>query len=169
MIVDHKIRLLTKSDAAVYRDLRLEGLEATPQAFTAAYEIESLQPLDWFAERLSRFEILGGALGGGPICGIMGLSIHDSPRKAHMGDVFGVYLQPHARGSGLAKVLLDAVIDLARGRLEALTLGVGAYNEPAQKLYRQAGFRAVALLERELRVGDVYYDEILMRLDLRNP
>jgi len=166
MTSNHKIRRLTAADAALYRDLRLEGLKTTPQAFTAAYEIESLQPLDWFAERLSRFEVLGGALEEGPICGVLGLATHESPRKAHMGDVFGVYLQPHARGSGLAKALLAAVINLARGRLEALTLGVGAYNEPAQKLYQQAGFRPVALLERELRVGDVYYDEILMRMDL---
>ena len=166
MTLLHKIRRLTAADAALYRDLRLEGLETTPQAFTAAYEIESRQPLDWFADRLSRFEVLGGALGDGPICGVMGLAIPESPRTAHKGDVFGVYLQPHARGTGLASALLQAVIDLARGRLEALTLGVGAYNEPAQKLYRNAGFRPVALLERELRVGDVYYDEILMRMDL---
>ena len=166
MTFEHTIRRLTAADATLYRDLRLEGLETTPQAFTAAYEIESLQPLDWFAERLTRFEILGGALGAGPICGVMGLSIHESPRKAHMGDVFGVNLQPRARGTGLAKALLAAVIDRARERVEALTLGVGAYNAPAQKLYLQAGFRPVALLERELRVGDVYYDEILMRMDL---
>lgn len=166
MNAPHTIRRLTVDDASLYRDLRLEGLKTTPQAFTAAYEIESRQSLDWFADRLSRFEILGGALGQGPICGVMGLAIPDSPRTAHKGDVFGVYLQPVARGTGLAKALLDAVIRLARGRLEALTLGVGAYNQPAQKLYTGAGFRPIARLEREVRVGDVYYDEILMRLDL---
>lgn len=161
-----RIRRLSATDAALYRDLRLEGLKTHPQAFTAAYEIESCKPLDWFAERLERWEILGGAVSESGICGIMGLAQHDTPRKAHMGDVVGVYLQPDARGTGLAKALLDAVIDRARGRLEALTLGVGAYNAPAQKLYQQAGFRPVALLKRELRVGDTYYDEILMRLDL---
>jgi len=166
MTSEHRIRRLTAADATLYRDLRLEGLQTTPQAFTAAYEIESREPLDRFAERLARFEILGGGLGDGPICGVMGLAIPESPRRAHIGDVFGVYLQPHARGTGLARALLKAVIGLATGRLEALTLGVGAYNEPAQKLYRQAGFRPIALLERELRVADIYYDEILMRLDL---
>lgn len=162
---DIRIRRLDASDGDAYRALRLEGLKLHPQAFTAAYEIESQHPTDWFVERLTRLEIYGASLGDGPVVGLTGLSVPESPRTRHQGDIWGVYVRDQARRTGLAAALLSAVIEAARPRVEALTLGVGAYNVPAQRLYQAAGFRSTAFLPRVVKVGDVYYDEILMRLD----
>ena len=162
---DIHIRRLDAADSDAYRALRLEGLMLHPEAFTAAYEIEHEHPPAWFTERLTRLEIYGACLGQGPIVGLAGLDIPISPRTRHQGEIWGVYVRDVARGTGLAAALLQAVIEVARHRVEALTLGVGAYNIPAQRLYQGAGFRSTAFLPRTVKVGEVYHDEILMRLD----
>jgi ribosomal protein S18 acetylase RimI-like enzyme len=38
---------------------------------------------------------------------------------------------------------------------------------PAQRLYRRHGFVEYGREERALKVGEVYYDELMMRLALR--
>ena len=164
---DLHIRRLGVADAAIYRDLRLEGLLTHPQAFTAAHEIESRKPLSFFEERVASSHVIGGSLGGRPVAGIMGLHIPPSPRTGHIGDIWGVYLQDVARGTGLASAMLNTLVEEARGKVEAVTLGVGAYNIPAQRAYLKAGFLPVAFMPRVVRVGETYYDEILMRLELR--
>jgi hypothetical protein len=47
-----EIRRLAQGDAADvarYRDIRLEALSTSPEAFGSSYEIENAQPASWFA------------------------------------------------------------------------------------------------------------------------
>ena len=165
---NHEIRTLTPSDAPAFRALRLEGLKDVPEAFTAAYEIESTYPVSHFADRISDNAVLGGFSAAGDLVGIIGLHVPASPRTGHMGEVWGVYVRPDGRGTGLAARMMAAVVALARktAGLEALSLGVGAYNVAARRTYEKAGFRPVAHLPRLLKVGDRYIDEIVMHLTL---
>lgn len=48
-----EIRRLLPADAALYRDIRLEALRLSHEAFGSAYETESVHPVGWFAERLT--------------------------------------------------------------------------------------------------------------------
>ncbi len=167
MITDSfTIRPLTAADADAFRTLRLEGLSLAPEAFTAAHEIECRQPLSFFEERISGSTVFGGFDTAGNLVGMMGLHVPASPRTGHQGEVWGVYVQPQARGTGLAHRLLAMVVDTARQRVgvEALTLGVGAHNIPALRTYERAGFRQIAFMPRLLKVEDRYIDEIIMRL-----
>ena len=62
------------------------------------------------------------------------------------------------------------VAAVARARtwpdLESLWLDVTTTNHGARALYASCGFRTVAIKRRTLKVGDRYYDEELMALDL---
>lgn len=158
------LRRLTADDAEAFREIRLEGLRLTPQAFTAALSQEAVRPLETFRERMESSHVLGAFDGDGRLQGVMGLHLSDSPRTGHIGQVWGVYLREAARGTGLARRMLDQLVETARGRVEALELGVGVYNTPARRLYAAAGFVEMARLPRVVRVDDDYYDEILMRL-----
>jgi hypothetical protein len=51
--------------------------------------------------------------------------------------------------------------------LEQLWLDVTTTNVPARTLYLSCGFHVIGLGRRALRVGDRYYDEEMMGLDLR--
>jgi RimJ/RimL family protein N-acetyltransferase len=167
------LRRLGPDDAEAYRDVRLEGLARTPQAFTSALSEEEVRPLDAFREVLRTSHVLGAFEGSqdgtGGLQGVMGLRITDSPRTGHIGLIWGVYLREAARGTGVARRMLATLVDAARGRVEALELGVGVYNTPARRLYGALGFVEVARLPRVVRVGEDYYDELIMRRDFRDP
>ena len=164
MKAEFTLRRLTPDDAEAFREIRLEGLTLTPQAFTAALSQEEARPLEDFRQRMETNHVLGAFDGDGRLQGVMGLTISDSPRTGHVGGVWGVYLREAARGTGLARRMLDALVEAARGRVEALDLGVGVYNTAARRLYESVGFVEMARLPRVVRVEDVYYDEMLMRL-----
>ena len=81
--------------------------------------------------------------------------------------VVGVFLDPSHRGHGLARRLMEAVIQEARAAgLSAVRLGVTVGNEPAERLYRALGFRQYGVEVEAIRVGDIGFDEALMELAL---
>jgi len=47
-----EIRRLRAADGAAYREIRLEALSLSPEAFGSAFETESVHPVGWFARRL---------------------------------------------------------------------------------------------------------------------
>ena len=53
-----EIRLLTRCEAAIYREVRLQGLKQNPEAFSSTFERESAMPLSWFEERIVKEERL---------------------------------------------------------------------------------------------------------------
>jgi ribosomal protein S18 acetylase RimI-like enzyme len=73
-----------------------------------------------------------------------------------------MYVRPSARNSGLGKRLVEAVLDHARERLEAIQLTVVSENEGARQLYSALGFVEYGLEKRALKQNGRYYDEVLM-------
>jgi RimJ/RimL family protein N-acetyltransferase len=156
---------LLASDARAFQQLRLEGLRDHPEAFSAAWEEECLQPLSWFAERLENSVVLG-AWRGDTLVGIAGLFVPLSPRQRHKNVLWGFYVQPQVRGTGLAQELLGRIISHAATRAEEILLNVAASNGPALRLYKNAGFQEYGLERRAFKTGDRYDDDILMSLTL---
>lgn len=155
------IRLLRPEDAALYRDIRLEALRTHPEAFGASFEDESARPLSFFAERLTDNAVFG-AFDGTALLGTAGFRQGPAPKQAHKGLLWGMYLRPEARGSGLAKRLVEAVLGHARGRVELIQLTVVRGNVPAQSLYESMGFAAYGIEVAALKVGGRDLDEVLM-------
>jgi len=54
---DIKIRRLSSTDSILYRDIRLEALRCSPEAFGSTFEAENVQSLNWFSDRLVRAEV----------------------------------------------------------------------------------------------------------------
>ncbi|VIO71441.1 N-alpha-acetyltransferase RimI [Bradyrhizobium ivorense] len=159
------IRRLTAADGALYRDIRLEALRASPEAFASAFEIESVRPIAWFAERLERASVLG-AFSGGELAGIVGLVIGEGPKRQHKGMLVGMYVRSAARRAHVGRRLVDAALELAAQSVELVQLGVTKGNAPALRLYRSVGFVEYGLERHALKVDGRYHDEILMEKDL---
>lgn len=78
-----------------------------------------------------------------------------------------MYVIADERRNGVGLELVRAIIALARGKVEELTLSVAAHNQPAIGLYHQVGFADYGLDRGALKVDNEYLDEILMKLSLK--
>jgi RimJ/RimL family protein N-acetyltransferase len=156
-----QIRRLETSDAAQYRDIRLEALQRNPEAFGSTFEYEDAQPLSWFEAALGRAAIFGGFLDGA-LAGVAGFALEEGAKRAHKALLWGMYVRATARNTGLGKRLVAAVLDHGRGRVEMVKLSVVSENEAARRLYRAMGFVEYGCEPRALKQGGRYYDDVLM-------
>jgi RimJ/RimL family protein N-acetyltransferase len=161
---------LHADDAAAWQTLRLEGLQDSPTAFASSYAEEKDRPIEDVRTMLDRDT---GAIFGGFVSGQLQCvaSVHrESMRKmAHKAGVWGVYAAPAARGTGLMRRVMTALIEHARNVLgvEFLTLGVNVANAPALRLYDSLGFVRIGIERGVLKVDGVLHDEMHMHLPLR--
>src|SRR5947209_19249957 len=156
-----QIRRLEASDAALYRDIRLEALKKNPEAFGSTFERENAQPLSWFEAVVVRADIFGAFLDGA-LVGIAGYAAQEGSKQAHEGLLWGMYVRTAGRNASLGKRLVAAVLDHARGRVEMVQLTVVSENEAARRLYGAMGFVEYGYEKRALKQGGRYYDDVLM-------
>lgn len=153
-----EVRQLTEDDAEIYREIRLQALEHHPEAFQATYESVADLPLDAYRQRLRRYALFGGFIGG-QLCGFVGFFPLKNPKISHKGLLWGMYVKEDARGSGLAEKMVEAVVEHARGEVEQVLISVIADNDRARRFYEKMGFEPYGLERRALKIGERYYDE----------
>lgn len=156
-----RVRHLMPEDAGLYREIRLEALRLSSEAFGSSFEQEGVQPLDYFRETLAKTDVFGAFLDAG-LVGVAGFRRQAGMKQAHKGFLWGMYVRPSARGTGAGKSLVKAVLDHARERVELVQLAVVSDNVAAQRLYRSCGFVAYGHEVHSLKQGGRYYDELLM-------
>jgi RimJ/RimL family protein N-acetyltransferase len=156
-----QIRRLETSDAALYRDIRLEALKKNPEAFGSTFERENAQPLSWFEAAVGRADIFG-AFHDETLAGIAGYAAQEGSKQAHKALLWGMYVRTAARNAGIGEALVAAVLDHARGRVEMVQLSVVSENEAARRLYGALGFVEFGYEKRALKQDGRYYDEVLM-------
>jgi ribosomal protein S18 acetylase RimI-like enzyme len=161
-----QIRRLGPADAAVYRDIRLEGLRCDPEAFGSTFEAENALPLTSFSERLLSGAKMFGAFDGSEIVGVAGLLIGKGRKEAHKGRLVGMYVRPGSRKTGVGRRLVESIIELAGQWVELVQLSVVRDNEAARRLYERLGFVEYGIERKALKQNGRYYDEVLMAKDL---
>jgi len=163
-----QVRQLCGDDAQAFQTVRLNGLRLHPDAFGSSWEEEVGRPLDRTAEALEG-QFVVGCERAGVLVGIAGLRKGASLKTRHRGVVWGVYVEPGARGLGVGESLLSAILERARTEVEDLTLTVAAHNAAAIVLYRKFGFLEYGLDRRALKIDGDYVDEMLMHLAINSP
>lgn len=166
------IRPLGPSDAGAFREMRIRSLREHPEAFGRTPE--EVDPVAVIAERFrqdagSDTDFMLGAFDAGALVGVAGVHRERAVKQRHVAYIWGVYVAAECRRAGLGRRLIAAAIARARtwAGLEALWLDVTTTNRTARTLYASCGFTSAAVKPRSLKVGDRYYDEELMVLDLR--
>ncbi|WP_414473795.1 N-acetyltransferase family protein [Microvirga sp. M2] len=169
MTADIPIRILEPTDARAYRDLRLEALAASPEAFGSSYEEEAPLPLEAVRARIPACgpNAIFGAFAEGRLVGMAGFAVHERAKASHKGVMWGVYVQADRRGQGLGRRLVQQVIDHATRHVIMLEAAVGLTNDNARRTYRALGFRPYGIERKALRVGGVFYDEELLVIDFQ--
>lgn len=164
MSANVRIRRLRSDDAALFKDIRLDSLKANPELIGSTFEFENKMDVAWFASRLEDTHALG-AFRDDELIGIAGFSIQQGEKNSHNGRFWGVYLRSSSRNLGIGRLLVSAVLDVARESVELIQLNVVSENGPALTLYRSVGFREFGREAKASKYGDKYYDETLMVLD----
>jgi diamine N-acetyltransferase len=96
-------------------------------------------------------------------CGDLGLPV-PAPNPTGL-ELYRLYLDNNAKGTGLAQTLMDMAIDWAKTRqASSLYLGVYCDNARAQAFYRKYGFEIIA--SYQFKVGNTLDDERIMELKL---
>lgn len=163
------IRKLTSQDWSAYKAIRLKSLEDSPQAFESSLVEESqFTPEQWQLrlESTKSSFCLGAFCEQGKLFGIGGFRQGEKLKTSHKAYVWGVYVEPNARGLGVATRLMQGLLDefYALHHIAILQLTVTANNEQAMALYEALGFRQYGIEKDAIRVLGQSYDEILMSL-----
>jgi GNAT superfamily N-acetyltransferase len=144
------VRRGTSEDWRELRELRLRALADSPDAFLATLEeAEARSEEDWREWGSGGVIFVDDAF-----TGVAGGFVTEE------GDamLWGMWVAPERRGSGLADALARAVIDWARGQgVPRVVLWVVIGNTPAERFYRRLGFTPTGVtaqlrngLDREL-------------------
>jgi ribosomal protein S18 acetylase RimI-like enzyme len=162
-----------EADVLAYRDLRLQALRDHPEAFGSAYEENVEQPLAWFRERVhqntkspDQLILIAEVLG--QFKGMVGLMRQTGRKVRHKAIIWGLYVDPQLRGKKLGRDLMKAAIEHANtlDGLEQIQLNVVTENQQAYQLYTRLRFEPYGLEKQALKVGERYYNEAYLVLNL---
>lgn len=161
------IRRFARDEWRTYRELRLQALADSPNAFSRTLREEQSRAEAEWSDRLasaSDFDLpLVAEVDGAPIGLAWGRIEASSPEVANL---YQMWVAPSHRRIGAGRLLLEAVIGWARAaNVRWLVLGVTCGDTPARQLYSRAGFEPDGEPE-PLRAGSTVLAQSL-RLDLQ--
>jgi GNAT superfamily N-acetyltransferase len=134
------VRAATMEEWRVLRDIRLAALRDAPNAFGSTYAKQAaLVEADW-RHRISRgktfFPYIPDVNGTEPQ-GLVG-SLQEQPGTV---ELVSLWVRPHARGLGVGKALVNAVINWSKAMSAAsVHLWLTEGNQHALMLYERCGF-----------------------------
>jgi RimJ/RimL family protein N-acetyltransferase len=159
-------------DIAQYWQVRNQGLKEFPDAFTTSYEEGVATAPEKLAKRFggdnSDDFVIGAFSETDKLLGCTGFEREMRAKQRHKGKVIGMYVTPDARGTGLGRKILAALLHEAKqlDGLEQIILSVTHSNEGARALYISMGFVTFGIERNAIKVGQNYYDKELMALNL---
>ncbi|MFD1560644.1 GNAT family N-acetyltransferase [Paraburkholderia silviterrae] len=163
------IRALTEDDVDAFHALRLQATVDTPYGIVPTREEEARWTREENIARVRETDqqAVFGAFDGAALVGIVGWRRETRQKLAHKSMIWGVFVEPAYRRSGVARRLMECAVEHARASgVEQVHLSVGARNPRAQTLYRSLGFTIYGTEPRSLCIDGEYFDEELMVLML---
>ncbi|MGJ4998060.1 N-acetyltransferase family protein [Bradyrhizobium sp. HKCCYLS3077] len=158
---DVVVRQLRADDVIAFKALRLAALQTEAEYIGSTFELEkNVDMTPWLGEA----HVLG-ALRDGDLVGTAGLSFLNGT-KQHIGRLWGVYVRRDLRRRGVARLLLNALLGVARSRIELVQLTVVSGNESARRLYESTGFDVFGVQPKAFKLDDRYLAEVHMLIDL---
>ncbi len=157
------IRRATEDDAAAIRAIL--GVIAAERIYSAIDQPFSLEQQREYMRSLSTREAFFIAEDeAGRVLGYQSLDRWSAlfGSMSHVAQL-GTFLLPEARGSGVGHALAERSLVFAReAGYEKIVIQVRGSNGRAQSFYRALGFSECGRLSRQVRIGGVVDDEVLM-------
>ncbi len=132
------VRPCVAGDATTLRAIRLEALRDSPEAYGRTFAEASTWSRRRWVTMATAYNYFLGHYDGRPAGIASGGGNEQLPGTYWL---YGMYVTPWARGSGLADGLVDAVVEWARGLgAQALYLQVTSSVIRARRFYARVGF-----------------------------
>ncbi len=132
-----RVARLTESDWQVFAGVRLRALTDSLGENDPQYREESAFTAAQWRRRLREHAQFAVLLGNRPV-GLIGAQ-SEKPDKVYL---YSLWLEPAARGQGLARPLVTAAVQWARGQgARVVTLRVAVDNAVARGVYESLGFK----------------------------
>lgn len=141
-----EIRTIRPDEWPAFREIRLRALLDAPDAFGATYGDEVSSSDEAWQHRAGRPDgtLIVAVDDAGRFVG-MG-SGGPAPDHPEFGAIYGMWVEPSARGQGIGQEIIRAIAAWARrAGYDAIGLGVTIGNEAATALYERLGFRDTGL------------------------
>ena len=134
-----EVRAVTPADWGILRDLRLAALKDAPHAFASTYEREAGLGESWWRDSVNSLAWFTAWQEGRPVGIVAGLRRDDDPPDER--HVISMWVEPAARGTGVADALILAVVGWAACQgAHRLTLWVADSSPRAIAFYRRLRF-----------------------------
>jgi len=159
------IREASMADAIQFRDLRLFALQDSPTAFSGDYQTNLDHPPEYWQNRLREDEnsVMFFGEHNGDLIGMTGIYRGYSPKTAHSGKIYSVFVCTEWRGLHIAESLIEACVEWARLKgANIVKLGVNVGNKSAIRCYERCGFNIYGTEPRGTFYNGKYYDGHLM-------
>jgi GNAT superfamily N-acetyltransferase len=158
------IALATSEDWERVRDVRIRALADAPFAYGSRLEEEQHRPESFWRSRLEREAAATFlAIDGDETVGLVRTFV--APEDVTTAELVSMWVAPHARGQGVGRQLVAAVVEWARHHhATSVKLWVTETNAGARRLYESCGF--VLSGGRQRLPSDPSLREVAMRLDL---
>lgn len=164
------IRLLRHGDAELFYRIRAQGIREIPSSFSESIDDFLAKPIASWAFQIEnglktqREFFFGAFTKEEELVGTLALTRGTGSHVSHIGEIWSVYVTPRSRGQGVGTLLLQFCIKTAQTVIPGgqLRLWVSTTNERAIALYSGAGFITCGKVERAIRVGMSYFDDLLM-------
>ena len=160
--MSYTIRRLGPDDVNAYRAIRHEALANHPEAFVSTAESFAQKSDSDIRQALETLTIFGAEMPDGSLGGINAFLRNEGAKERHRGWMLQVYVRPEYRGTGMARALVEHLVDYARHHVVQIHLGVWSENLPAIRLYQRLGFETYGTEPRYLFVNGRFIDEHLM-------
>jgi ribosomal protein S18 acetylase RimI-like enzyme len=134
--VTARVDRLTESDWRVFAGIRLRALTDSLGENDPQYQQEATFTAAQWRRRLRDHAQFAALIGDRPV-GLIGAQLENAETVY----LYSLWLDPTARGHGLARLLVAAAVEWARDRrVRTVTLRVAADNAVARGVYESLGF-----------------------------
>ncbi|MCW2791492.1 MAG: hypothetical protein JWO76_590 [Nocardioides sp.] len=124
------------ADWETFRTVRLASLSESPAAFGSRHADWVDAPVERWQSRLTQVPLTLLAREATTVIGV----VSGVPVGERWVELISMWVAPSARGTGVARQLIDAVVDWAAGQDRTTFLMVRSDNVRARKSYERAGF-----------------------------
>jgi GNAT superfamily N-acetyltransferase len=154
-----------------YKALMLHAYEQAADSFTSTPQERASHPDSWWLNRMadpSGLSLVWGAFVGQSLVGTVSLEFSARAKTRHKALVVAMFVHEDVREQGLARQLMQAVVQHGRARqgLRLLQLEVTQGNVAAEQLYQSLGFQAYGVEPLAVLTANGFRSKVHMWLDL---